>query len=426
MVTFDSAPQEFATWIAETIGSGAMEDGRLVRDIYGRLSFVTTEEAANRLAAQTGQPLPDLGAYAASHEIIVGLPSDELSAFLAEPSVAISGQGLRMIDRRVAGEEWLTRPAALAESPQRLVFHSVKGGVGRTTGLAITAAHLASRGFNTLVMDLDLEAPGIGSALLSSDEMPDYGVVDWFAALAAGADSDDLLQDMTSACPLTSPKAVVDVVPACGAKPGAYLSKLARAYMPGAAEKEYAGFSFARKTDLLIGKLCQRRPYDFVLIDARAGLHETSGSLLLGLGAKVLVFGTDGDQTFDDFAILFDALQDSFAPELGGADVRGAFKMVHAKAPRETGDRREFRERSWALWTSSLYDEDDHPEATERTAFTFDLSDEEAPHFPLAIIGDDSYSRFNPRTNTYQLDAEAYAPVFGSFLKGIEQVLGLT
>ena len=421
---FDNAPQKLAGWIVNTLGPDV--SGRIIRDIYGRLSFVTTEAAANQLAAHADQTMPDLDTYIVSRaHAIAGVPQDELSEFLSEPSLAIPGHDLRLIDRRVFGDEWLTRSAELAESPQRLVFHSMKGGVGRSTGLIVTAAHLASRGLNVLIIDLDLEAPGIGPTLLSSDEMPDYGVVDWFAATAAGADSDEMVAGMATTCGLTSARAVVDVVPACGRFPLAHISKLARAYTPGATKKEFSGHSFAQKTDTLIRELCERRAYDVVLIDTRSGLHETSGSAILSLGAKVLLFGTDSDQSFYGIAILFDTLRESLTQEFGGEDVRGAFKMVHAKAPGEARDRQKFNEHSWALWTSFLYDNNDHLEAAKRTAFTFDLEDKDAPHFPLEIIDNGTHFRINP-SNVHQLDAETYGPIFGSFLKGIEEFLGLT
>ena len=425
MVTFEGATQAFARLITEALGPEAAARGRVIRDIYGQLRFATTMADAERLTPRLNDVVDALGAYATPRdEVIAGVDDEDLAAFLAEPSAAIPDTDFRVIDRRVAGEEWLMRPVALAEASQRLVFHSVKGGVGRSTALAITAVDLASRGHNVLVIDLDLEAPGLGSMLLSRDEMPDYGVVDWFASLAAGAETDAMVPDMAGPSPFTSNRAVVDVVPARGKSPGDYLAKLARAYMPGSANRDYAGYGFARKTDLLVSRLCERRPYDVVLIDARAGLHETSASLLRGLGARVLLFGTESDQTFDDFEILFAALRESFDLKRDNADIRDAFKMVHAKAPREEKDRKGFRERSWNVWTGSLYD--DLAESAAAEAFSFDLNDEDAPHFPLTIIGDDSYAHFNPRTRTYQLDASAYAPVFGRFLDGVRELLGLT
>ena len=59
-----------------------------------------------------------------------------------------------------------------------------------------------------------------------------------------------------------------------------------------------------------------------------------------------------------------------------------------------------------------------------RDVFVFDLNDESAPHYPLEIIGDDSYARFDPRTETFPLSVDAYKPVFGNFLAGVAVILG--
>jgi hypothetical protein len=425
MVTFDNAPQVFAGLIVERLDTETVGRGRIVRDIYGRLSFVTSAVEDTACAALTEAAARALGVYSAPRDrLIIQWDESDVEGLRQEPSVEVDGP-LRMIDRRLAGEDWLSRASKLVDAPKRLVFYSVKGGVGRSTGLAITAADLAARGLNVLVIDLDLEAPGLGSLLLKPDDMPRYGVVDWFAALAVGADVEEMVLDMTGPSPFTSSVATVDVVPAAGKTPGSYLSKLARAYTPGSIANKYAGKSFADKVDLLITKLSERQKYDVVLIDARAGLHETSGSIVLRLGARVLLFGVDTTQTFDDFELLFQALRNAFDPTLGGEDLRNSFKMVHAKAPRDEKDLKGFRERSWDIWTKYLYDDDSNTSKTYDSAFTFDLPDEDAPHFPLEITGDDSYSRFDPRTDTYSLNPNAYKPVFGQFLNGVHVLLDL-
>src|SRR4051794_22834765 len=44
---------------------------------------------------------------------------------------------------------------------QIITFYSYKGGVGRSSALANTAVLLARWGFRTLIVDWDLEAPGL-------------------------------------------------------------------------------------------------------------------------------------------------------------------------------------------------------------------------------------------------------------------------
>ncbi len=431
MIEFDDAPTAFGKLLIEFLGVQATLAGRVLRDIYGRLSFITSLPYDARCDELNSAATQVLGAWAGSTtRVVVSLSDDEpgFRALLAETSTGVSVPGyppLRMIDRRLAGDDWLSRPCPLVVNPSRLVFYSVKGGVGRSTALAIAAAEFAAKGYNVLVVDLDLEAPGLGSLLLRPENMPKFGVIDWFAAVAAGADADSLISDMEGPSPFTSARALVDVVPAAGRNAGAYLSKLARAYAPGSAGKEYLGFSFPRKADALLAQLASRRRYDVVLIDSRAGLHETSGGLILGLGAKALLFGVDTSQTFEDFRLLFNALSQAFDPAIGGQDLRSAFKMVHAKAPRDEKDRRKFRELSWGIWSDSLYDDVDPAAELSTDAFVFDLNDEDAPHYPLEIIGDETYARFDPRMETYPLSAEAYEPVFGKFLAGVRALVGL-
>jgi len=61
----------------------------------------------------------------------------------------------------------------------RVAFYSYKGGVGRSTTLAIVARLLAKEGLKVAVLDLDLEAPGLNSLLLTKPKPSPFGVVDY-------------------------------------------------------------------------------------------------------------------------------------------------------------------------------------------------------------------------------------------------------
>ena len=57
-------------------------------------------------------------------------------------------------------------------------FYSFKGGVGRTTSMLMTAISLARRGKHVMLIDFDLEAPGI-SGLFPQEYLPKYGLLDF-------------------------------------------------------------------------------------------------------------------------------------------------------------------------------------------------------------------------------------------------------
>src|SRR5256885_237918 len=73
-------------------------------------------------------------------------------------------------------------PASLDEDTTRrpfvVTFYSFKGGVGRSTALAFVANILATRGLKVVMIDFDLEAPGLSSLYLSEDT-DTYGVLDY-------------------------------------------------------------------------------------------------------------------------------------------------------------------------------------------------------------------------------------------------------
>ena len=50
----------------------------------------------------------------------------------------------------------------------------------------------------------------------------------------------------------------------------------------------------------------------------------------------------------------------------------------------------------------NLYDEADP--ASGASTFTFDIADQSGPHFPLEIVGDPQFERFDPSLTAYQLE----------------------
>ncbi len=70
--------------------------------------------------------------------------------------------------------------------PYIFTFYSYKGGVGRTMGLLNTAYALAGYGRHVLILDMDLEAPGLSDFLSRNDELankPDKDIIDLLQAV---------------------------------------------------------------------------------------------------------------------------------------------------------------------------------------------------------------------------------------------------
>ena len=66
----------------------------------------------------------------------------------------------------------------MSESPQIVTFYSYKGGVGRSMAVLNVAYAMAGRGLNVLVLDLDLEAPGLSGFLHRNKELGSHAPYD--------------------------------------------------------------------------------------------------------------------------------------------------------------------------------------------------------------------------------------------------------
>ena len=134
-----------------------------------------------------------------------------------------------VLDRLAVEGNW-SRISPLTSSVPRTVFFSIKGGVGRSTALAATAWALAEEGKRVMVLDLDLESPGLSSALLPKDRRPLFGITDWLVEDLVN-NGDIVLQNMVAQSSLSHNGEIL-VVPAHGINPGEYIAKLGRVWMP--------------------------------------------------------------------------------------------------------------------------------------------------------------------------------------------------
>ena len=434
----------------------------VVRDIYGRLRFAVDAHRPSALAdaeddgnvaiadnqrypLEAHQILVEgaarLGAYASTSTVLyredfynpatlfenadwheTTLPSFEDSEGLVRPELT-----LRLLDRQITGQDWLRPPIDSAPHPHRVVFFGLKGGVGRSTALSMVAWGLARQGKTVLLIDFDLESPGLSSLVLPPERVAEFGIVDWLVEDAVGQ-GDSVLGSMVSASPLAeTTTGAIRVAAAMGQQEQDYLAKLARAYadVPGPAGPVRMGARLRRILELLEAK---EQP-DVVLIDSRAGLHDLAAVAITSLADTALLFATDSAQTWLGFRQLFSHWQRRRGVV---AQVRDRLAVVRALTPktdRETGVRR-FQSRAYKLFAETLYDE--IPPASETDGMTeadgLDLfhpseADEAAPHYPILVDWDERFLEFDPALRPEQGGAtEAQVDAtFGALIRWISQ-----
>lgn len=417
----DSLPQLIDVIVGE-LGAERVASGVALRDATGRLAFfVNAKLSAVELDRVSALVRARLGPYARADRVLTDREAPGASLVLSDRGaheLNIGTTRIRYLDRRIVGADWLRGPSETQASPPRFVFASLKGGVGRSTALSIVAAEQVRRGRNVLVVDLDLEAPGIGSMLLTSDRRPLLGALDYLVERNLGGLTPVELDDCVGTSALTSGAGLVDVVPVVGSRsyaaPQNYLSKLSRAMIEAFAVGQ-APLSVAEKVGAMLRELESRRFYDLVLVDARAGLAELAAGPLLSLGANVLLFGTAQPQTIEGLRFLFAHLS-SLVGE-GARSPWQAFKMVHAKAQLAESHER-FKDDLWELFSEYLYEEQDGLDG-----FNFDVNAPDAPHNAIAIPFDLAFADWDPAERPAKLVEEYYARTFATLLQFIDDVL---
>lgn len=442
-VRFDDSLPRLVEVIAAELGNDALARGRVLRDVTGRLAFFSGMELDEAAVAKvTAKLTQELGVYARPERLLV-LPSElGAGAILKETNVlrvVVHERTIDLVDRRLVGADWLREPANAADPPPRFVFASLKGGVGRSTALSVVASHLAAAGRRVLVIDLDLEAPGLGAFLLESTTVPPFGALDVLVEGHLAELDDQFFADAIASSSLADRAGRIDVLPALGRRsldnPADVLAKLARAY----AEDVRADGIVATVLDKIrsmVDRFADPAIYDAIFIDVRAGLHETTASALIGLGAEVLLFGLDEPQTFQGYAALLAHLARLVRSGRAVPEWVDRLTGVHAKASSDAGERREFVER----WRS-LVDEYgpllrpataeivEQPERFHDPSWDEEQPDEavlpqETPlHHPIAVLRDDRYERFDPLRRRDLLGEEVYRATFGSLVQRIEEAV---
>ena len=177
--------------------------------------------------------------------------------------------------------------------PQFVTFYSYKGGVGRTLALANAALLLVRYGRKVLVIDADLEAPGL-SHIPPFNQIPrdKSGFVDLLEATLSQLSTNDGGTWLSPEKSYTYPLKVSDFVEELRCHAGLKAHKAGRlAYIPaGAFTPDYA----RRVESLHIGQLYENGPgatifrqlkeiiagedYDYVLIDSRTGWSDIGGT----------------------------------------------------------------------------------------------------------------------------------------------------
>ena len=189
----------------------------------------------------------------------------------------------------------------MSESKGNIItFYSYKGGTGRTMTLANVAWILASHGYKVLVIDWDLEAPGLHRFyypfLIDHNLSSSEGIIDFFWRINRYKDfvnadlSDDFLSELSIRLDWEFPQnGFIDFIPS-GKQDTMYSTKVNSFDW----ETLYTNGLGPKIIPDLIG--CFKSQYDYILIDSRTGVSDTAGICTVQFPDSLLIFSTLNNQ----------------------------------------------------------------------------------------------------------------------------------
>lgn len=202
-----------------------------------------------------------------------------------------------------------------------ITFYSYKGGTGRSMALANAAWILASQGQQVLIIDWDLEAPGLHRYLhpflIDPDLMSTEGLIDfvWDFALESVTPTVDGAESrgsdrLTSAADLTPymvgldydfGEGCLDFIPA-GRQGPSYSSRVN--------SFNWENFYGRLGGGILLEEVRRRlkRDYDFILIDSRTGVSDTSGICTVQMPDQLVVCFTCNNQSITGTAAVVESV----------------------------------------------------------------------------------------------------------------------
>jgi len=286
-------------WYQTTVSPSGLLDITIISEHWNQLSFAERKEQIHHLLQTLSVPLPTC--FLSLHT-----PEEAVTLESTRPLEATSPKALySWFDLAVYAAdatETTPKPQRELRTPSTTVFYSFKGGIGKTVSLAHAATLLARRGRKVVVVDLDIESPGLSSAL--NIIPPPHGLVDFFYERFYMPDETEFtifIEEIFSEVSLANALGRLFVVPAGNLDFG-YLAKIddLRTHIT-TRHGEDLWSTFHRE-------ITAHLQPDIILVDSRAGLNEWAAFSLLGVADKAIAFLYPDEQNFQGMRFLTEAL----------------------------------------------------------------------------------------------------------------------
>lgn len=320
MIEFNNIPDIAVHCVSLWEKKNILSEVTLIRDVYGKLSFLmdnirsVSEPDKHGFISILTQ---NLGIYFSGKIYWKKLPHNKKNVQMREEIIvnlieherteytSIDGITVYISERAIAKKAWIRKQeiqasvwpyedAVLENGTKVVTFYSFKGGMGRTTALAAVALLLVKQGKNVMMVDTDIEAPGLAT-LFFNEEMITRGVLDYLIEHGINPEIHiaDYVLDVTEPSLLDETSGQLYVMPA-GKVDKNYLQKLARIDY----QDNRSGY-LKESLEKLLMDIKENYTVDYILLDARAGFHDMGGIAVIQIPHGVVLFGNDSRQSWD-------------------------------------------------------------------------------------------------------------------------------
>ena len=212
-----------------------------------------------------------------------------------------------------------------------ITFYSYKGGVGRTLAASNFAVYLAKLGLKTVVIDFDLEAPGIdakfGLPELTSNQK---GLLDYILVFQQTNQAMESLQDILIPVPLdNAEETTLWLIPAGQYLSENYYRQLNQLDWSIVFSEDRDGVSFFQQ---FLARLKSELNADFVIIDSRTGITESAGLCTQQLADEVVMLSSLSSESIRVTKHIKELIQNSQISKALGKNID--IKIVVSRVPK--------------------------------------------------------------------------------------------
>lgn len=257
-----------------------------------------------------------------------------------------------------------------------ICFYSYKGGVGRTTTMVMSAIEMAKRGKKIVMIDFDLEAPGVAS-IFPDESISQYGLLDYLIESSVYGDElqiDEYMYPVSDYCHVNQVGGEIYVIPAYGKVVDNDTELYRKCLMRFNLDMpNYMGKS--TPIDGLLQKIDAFVKPDYIFIDTRSGLHQIGGITLSRYCDMAVLFFYGSRQNVEGMKMVLPILKRNGTP----------FTLVNSKVP--TNDEVAAVERR--IYLEGAYNALSMCDEQYKEGDVF-IDDESGEHYPKEVSYDDT------------------------------------